>query len=62
MIREVAFVGSDLFSGELLAFAFGGCDLIRGNYWPLMGVTLSEGTIGFGACGSDLIRGNYSWE
>jgi hypothetical protein len=42
MIREVAFVGSDLFSGELLAFAFGGCDLIRGNYWPLMVVTFSE--------------------
>ena len=42
MIREVAFVGSDLFSGELLAFAFGGCDLIRGNYWPLVVVTFSE--------------------
>ena len=26
--------------------AFGGSDLIRGNYWPLVGVTLSEGTIG----------------
>jgi hypothetical protein len=40
----LAFGGSDLISEELSAF--GGSDLIRGNYWTLVGVTLSEGIIG----------------
>ena len=43
--REIlTLVGSDLIRVELLTF--GGSDLIRGNYWPLVEVTLLDRTIG----------------
>jgi hypothetical protein len=43
--RELlAFGGSDLISGELSAMVV--VTLSERNYWPLVGVTLSEGTIG----------------
>jgi hypothetical protein len=64
----MAFGGSNLIRVELLTFD--GSDLIRGNYWSLVVVTLSEELLAFGGSdlisgelstfgGSDLIRGNY---